>query len=142
MNGNFTKFCDNLGMPWTEKLRIVNGIDTNLLEEWTRLKCSHVIFNSDIDNWSKDTSVLNDRIIGKKQIAIIIEDEDGEIFGYYCNPKIIDYYYKSLRLEQAKTDPKSFEFNLESNGRLDKPMKFEIKDIEHGYYMYEYSSNK
>ena len=41
-----------------------------------------------------------------------------------------------------ETDNKSFEFNLESNGRLKQPMKFEIKDLEWGgYYLWEKSSS-
>ena len=31
-------------------------------------------------------------------------------------------------------DNKSFEFNLESNGRLPNPMKYEIKDVKNGGY--------
>ena len=39
-----------------------------------------------------------------------------------------------------ETDNKSFEFNLESNGRLQQPMKFEIKDLKKGgYCLYEKS---
>ena len=40
--------------------------EKNQLEQWTNKKCSEVIFDSDKDNWSQNTSVLNERIIGKK----------------------------------------------------------------------------
>ena len=99
------------------------------LEEWTSLKCADIVFDSDIDNWSKDTSVFNEKIIGKKQLVFLIEDEDGEKFGYYLNTKVIESYDKDI-----ETDNKTFEFNLESNVRLDKPIKFEIKDLKKGGY--------
>ena len=57
----------------------------------------------------------------------MIEDEDGEIFGYYLNTKVIGKYWKT-----QETDSKTFKFNLQSNGRLKQPMKFEIKDLERG----------
>ena len=97
----------------------------NQIEEWTGLKCSEIVFDSDKDDWSWETSVFNEKIFGKKQLTFVIEDEDGEIFGYYCNTKIIEKYY-----DGQETDEKSFEFNLRSNGRLEKPMKFEIKDLK------------
>ena len=40
--------------------------------------------------------------------------------------------------EQIATDNKSFHFNLQSNGRLDGSMKFEIKDnFNGGYWLFE-----
>ena len=59
----------------------------------------------------------------------MIEDEDGEIFGYYLNTEIVEEY----RWYQV-TDSKSFHFNLQSkNNRLNQPMKFEIKDTKEEY---------
>ena len=50
----------------------------------------------------------------------MIENEDGEIFGCYINSTIdkINYWIK---------DENTFVFNLESNGRHEGPMKFDIK---------------
>ena len=115
------------------------------LEEWTSLKCSELVFDSNVDNWSQDTSVLNEIIIGKSKLAFVVEDEDdGEIFGYYLNTQVIEEYEK-----WQETDDNSFQFNLQSkNNRLDKPMKFEIKDLKDGgisleekssYYLIELS---
>ena len=106
------------------------------LEEWTGLKCTDIVFDSNVDNWSEGTSVFNERIIGKKQLVFLIEDEDEEKFGYYLNTEVIEKYD-----DWIETDNKSFEFNLESNGRLEHPMKFEIKDLKvGGYGLYEKSS--
>ena len=97
------------------------------LEEWTSLKCYDILFDSNVDDWSEDTSVFNDRIIGNKQLTFLIEDEDGEKFGYYLNTQVVEEY------SWRQTDSKSFEFNLQSqNNRLKKPMKFEIKDLKKG----------
>ena len=50
------------------------------------------------------------------------------VFGYYLNTNIIEEYSS-----YQETDKKSFHFNLQSkNNRLDKPMKFEIKDMKWG----------
>ena len=97
------------------------------LEEWTGLKIDELLFDSTTDNWSPKTSILNEKIIGKRQLVFLIEDEDGEKFGSYLNTKIVEKYY-----QYQETDNKSFHFNLQSNGRLPKPMKFEIKNLIYG----------
>ena len=62
-------------------------------------------------------------------MIFLIEDSDGEKFGYYLNTEVVKSYEYDI-----KTDKKSFEFNLESNGRLEQPMKFEIKHLIYGGY--------
>ena len=59
------------------------------MEKWTELECGDIVFDSYVDDWMKDTSVFNDKIIGKKQIVVLIEDTDNEIFGFYTNTQII-----------------------------------------------------
>ena len=104
------------------------------LEEWTGLQCGEVLFDSDKDNWSINSSDLNDRIIGKKQLIFLIETDDGEKFGYYLNTEIIEKYD-----ELIPTDFKSFLFNLQSNGRIKHPRKYEIIEIPCGYYLFDKS---
>ena len=71
---------------------------------------------------------MNKRISGTSSVAFIIEDEEGEIFGYYCNTEIIGKYTNDITV-----DDKSFQFNLQSkDNRLSKPMKFAVKDFEKG----------
>ena len=103
-------------------LKYRDFVDTESVE------CLDIIFDSNIDNWSANTSVFDDKIKGKKQLVFLIEDEDNEIFGYYLNTQIVEKYNKWI-----ETDYKSFEFNLQSkNNRLNKSMKFEIIDLYHG----------
>ena len=102
----------------------------NQLEQWTSLKCSEIVFDSMKHNWATETSVLNERIIGKSKLVFLIEDEDGEKFGYFEHTKIQNNI-KSF----VTTDEYSFHFNLQSQyGRLDSSMKFEIINKQRGGY--------
>ncbi|EDR24606.1 hypothetical protein EDI_280700 [Entamoeba dispar SAW760] len=108
--------------------KIIKGTQINKLEEWTSRKVGNIIFDSEIDNWDKDKSVFNQKIINKEHIIIIIEDTNGNKFGGYVNVKIDkvrDFIY----------DPNSFLFSLESNGRIDEMMKFDINDQQHAFYL-------
>ena len=73
------------------------------LEEWCELKCNKLLFDSNVDNWSKWTSVFNERIIGKKQLIFLIEDEDHELFGYYLNTKIKNNYNKKFYTQKRNS---------------------------------------
>ena len=108
------------------------------IEEWTRMKYNGIIFNSDVDNWSIYTSVFNKRISQKKQLIFLIEDTDGNIFGYYLNTQFDDNIFHCGM--SAESDSKTFHFNLQTKYyRLPGPMKFEIKDSEtRGYKMFDY----
>ena len=43
------------------------------------MKIGETLFDSNVDDWNVYTSVFNERIIGKKQIVFLIEEEDGEV---------------------------------------------------------------
>ena len=108
------------------------------IENWSGLSMGDILFDSNNDDWNINTSVLNDRIIGKKQLLFIIEEEDGEKFGYYLNTPVIEKYGKVI-----PTDEKSFLFNLESNGRFEDCMKYPIKHLEKGgYQLYQNNDEK
>ena len=91
------------------------------LEKWTKLKCKEILFDSKCDDQDYQTSVLNKRIIGRKQLLFLIEDETKEKFGYYLNTEIQQDYQHIQR-----TDEKSFHFNL------NKSMKYPIKILKYG----------
>ena len=67
------------------------------LEQWTSLRCSQIVFDSFNDNWSHETSVFDERIIGKSKLVFLIEDEEGEIFGYYLNTEVKNEYKKVFK---------------------------------------------
>ena len=81
------------------------------LEQWTNKKCLEVIFDSDKDNWSENTSVFGDKLMNKSNLVFVIEEENNNKFGYYFNGTV-------------KTDGSnmkaqgSFMFTLKSNGRM------------------------
>ena len=70
----------------------LNGDQVKQLEEWTGLECGEILFDSTVDDWAMRTSVFDERIIGRKQLIFLIEDEDGEKFGYYLNTEVIEKY--------------------------------------------------
>ena len=108
------------------------------LKNWTGKKCYSVLFNSEKDNWSPNTSVFNKRIFGKEQLLFLIEAEDGELFGFYCASKIETNIFEEWKYVSYD----SFHFNLNSNGRLPEPIIFEIRPtgIHHGYSLYKVSN--
>ena len=48
--------------------------EKNQLEQWTGKKCFYVIFDSDKDNWNVNSSVFDERIQGKSNLAFVVED--------------------------------------------------------------------
>ena len=111
---------------------ILETEEVEQIEKWTELECEEIIFDSRKDNWAKNTSVFNDKIMGKEHLLFVIEDEEGEKFGYYLNSQIVKKYD-----ELIKIDNKSFLFNLQSNGRIEQPRKYEILQTCCGYYLFE-----
>ena len=65
-------------------------------------------------------------------MLFIAEDTTGQKFGGYVDAKVDHYATLNHGLELNKlmciSDPKSFLFNLKSNGRLQGMMKFNISD--------------
>ncbi|BFU24568.1 trichohyalin, putative [Entamoeba histolytica] len=67
--------------------------------------------------------------MNKEDIIIIIEDEDGNKFGGYVNSKID-------KVDDFINDSKSFLFSLESNGRIERMMKFDIKEQQYAFRLH------
>ena len=97
------------------------------LEVWTSLKCGDILFYHNEKGFSTNISNILNTLFGKKQILFLIEDKSNEKYGYYLNTTIEEKYDS-----YQKTDNKTFHFNLDSNGRLSKPMKYEIKNRKYG----------
>ena len=73
--------------------------------------------------------------MNKSNLAFIVEDEQNNKFGYYLSTQIQSNKYNSW----ISTDNNTFLFSLKSNGRLNGMMKFEIKDTNKGYAVYQIS---
>ena len=116
---------------------IVDQNEMNKLEEWTNKKCSEVIFDSNKDDWSQNTSVFDDRVMNKSNLMFVIEDTNNNKFGGYITATI-----NKCDNSNYIHDSNAFVFSLKSNERLNGMMKFEIKDPECGIKMYEKSHQK
>ena len=99
------------------------------LEHWTNTTFDNVIFDTECCDWNENTSTFNKHIEGYDNNVFIVEDENGNVFGGFISTKIElfalvfgEYHYYKYIL-----DPEAFVFSLQSNGRLPKPMKFDIK---------------
>ena len=109
-----------------------------VLEQWTRKDIGVILFDSNIDCWSINTSILNERIMGKHHLLFLIEEEDGEKFGYYLSTTIIEQFQRFDNYEEMTTDENSFHFNIQSRGRLPQPMIFELLNPDYcGYKLYK-----
>ena len=124
LSGNMINLCEDFHFTKEEEWKISYGItekEKSYLHQWTGLNSGEILYDSDIDGW-KDLAPLQNAMFGKKHLILIIFDINDEKFGIYLHSEVqkIFYSYQSI-------DNQSFHFNLESNGRLLKPMKFEMK---------------
>ncbi|BFU19522.1 hypothetical protein EHI8A_187890 [Entamoeba histolytica HM-1:IMSS-B] len=89
------------------------------VEEWTNLKVGTIIFDSNVDDWSKGSSVFGQRVLNRKNLVFVIKDTKNNVFGGYVN----------CLIDRAclTDDTESFVFSLQSNGRIKTMMKFPIK---------------
>ncbi|GAB1221882.1 hypothetical protein ENUP19_0085G0105 [Entamoeba nuttalli] len=120
----------------TEKQPEVPLVESEVqqLEEWTNRKVGNILFDSDIDDWKVDTSVFDQRIKNKAHIIIIIEDTEGNKFGGYVNSKID-------KVDERIYDSKLFVFSLESKGRIEGMLKFDIEQPQYAFTLYGQSRN-
>ncbi|BFU25821.1 trichohyalin, putative [Entamoeba histolytica] len=105
------------------------------IEEWTERRINNILFDSAKDDWNKNTSVFDQRIMNKEHIIIIIEDTKGNKFGGYVNSKID-------KVDGFINDSQSFVFSLESKGRMEGMMKFDIKEPEFAFCLFNQSYNR
>ncbi|BFU18330.1 trichohyalin, putative [Entamoeba histolytica] len=112
----------------------MDAVVTKQIEEWTERRINNILFDSDKDDWKVDTSVFGERIMNKEHIIIIIEDEEENKFGGYVNSKID-------KGDDYINDSQSFVFSLESNGRIEGMMKFDIKEPEYAFYLHNQSDD-
>ena len=91
------------------------------LQHWTGKTCCEVVFDTERDGYPKENSTeFEQKIKNRSQLLFVIEEEKGNKFGGYINAKID-------KVESWITDSKAFFFSLQSNGRLNGMMKFDIQ---------------
>ena len=109
------------------------------IEEWSGMKMKEVFFDSNKpeDKWSENDCNFNEKIEGKKQFVVVIEDTEGNKFGCYYNTEVRNVVGKDQR-----TDSKTFAFSLQSNGRCYGMTRFNINELgkNRGFYLNEKES--
>ena len=114
-------------------MKYVEYKEMRQLEEWTNKKCTEIVFDSDKDNWSENTSVFDSKVINKSNLIILIEDKEGQKFGGYVNEKITG-------VNTWINDQNAFLFSLNSNGRLNGMMKFNVSNPSRAFMLYPKTS--
>jgi len=113
-------------------------LEKKQIEEWTGMEMKEVIFDSDNpeDKWSEDDRNLHEKIGGREQFVLIVEDTEGNKFGCYYNTEV-----KNVVKQWHITNSKTFSFSLASNGRCDGMTRFDINEHgkKNGFYLLEKS---
>ena len=90
----------------------------NEIEKISEKKYIETIFDSDKDNWKQKSSIFNIKLKEKEKLMVVIYGFGNNVFGIFINEKIN---------EENVSDSNAFICSITSNGRLPKPMKFNIK---------------
>ena len=98
------------------------------LAEWTKRSMDMILFDSNIDDWSRNSSVFNERIVKRDGLVFLIDDENGNRFGFYLATKLEETYNSPMGANE-----KSFHFSFKSNGRLQGLQKFDLVNKKAGY---------
>ena len=62
------------------------------MKELSKMEIEEVLFDSQIDDWNINTSIFNERIVGKEKIVLMIIDSNGNVFGCYIEKEIPNVY--------------------------------------------------
>ena len=102
--------------------------EIQIIENLSKLQIQEIIFDNQIHNWKQGESEFDSLIVNKKNICILIEDEENNIFGEVITQPIQQYsYFENGQIKgYSNSDERAFLFSLQSNGRIKEPMKFEI----------------
>ena len=95
------------------------------LEEWTILSCDEIIFDSDVDNQRTYSSVFVKKLLKRSQYCIVIENEDGNIFGYHQDINIFKENYKSESC-CYQNENSHFDYKQIYKALIDKPKYYTI----------------
>ena len=98
----------------------------NALKEWTGKTRATIIYDSTVDEFTKDG--LFEKVKGKPNIAVVGFTTDGDVFGWF-------FSVAANYLNQIIYDLNMFLFMFESRGRCATPQRFVVKEEwkEHAY---------
>ena len=88
--------------------------EISYIETWSQLSYQSVIFDSNVCTWNSNDSQFHTLISNRKEIAIVIENEDTTRFGcfIYANIDTIDFSKENNESYYSFSDPKSFIFTF------------------------------
>ena len=111
------------------RMRTTMSGEIEQIEKWSLTTYRETIFDSDLHKWKRGNSEFDKIILNNEKLVFLIEDNHGNVFGGYVDAKIDGYQFceHGEWKGSAIIDPKTFVFSLKSNGRLEGPMKFNIK---------------
>ena len=121
------------------RVRQVGNLEKNeatQIEQWTGKKVGCAIYDTFKDDFKTKIPLVN-IITEKSQLVFVIEDTEGNKFGYYLATQLEKKFDAWI-----PTNEHSFTFSLKSNGRLPGPMKFEQLNKTYGYYNYSTENGK
>ena len=118
----------------TQQLKKERRQQIQQLHIWTGKQSGDIIFDSTIDDWNVNTSLFDTQIMNKSNVCIILEDENGNIFGGYINERIGKY-------ESYINDGNAFVFSLQSTNPNQEMMKFEINDRQCAFRLFKSSTD-
>ena len=129
------QFEEQRHLQWsqlTEKTMKNFGNEIKILEQWTNKCFKEMIFHTDYHDYNIRTSEFDSILLKRSNIAIVIEDVDGNVFGGYLNSEISTTleFVDNLAIGSPIFDTNAFLFSLRSNSRLKQPMKFNIHPQE------------
>ena len=75
----------------------------------TKKQVKEIVFNSEIHKWSENNSEFDQKLNGKKNIIVLIEDERKNLFGGYIGNEIQIWKYMK--------DESCYLFSLRKNGK-------------------------
>ena len=128
------KIVEEKGKLKEKKETIQNSFSEEIkqIEIMSESTFDDILFDSEICDWREETSTFDTHLLNKSNVAIVIQDGKENIFGVFVEQNIDCYKYRENGQWKGSSvcDKNAFLFNLKSNGRLEKPMKFNIKENE------------
>ena len=104
------------------------------IKEWCQMDKYNQIYDSFEQEFSKDDFFM--KTINKENLVFIFQDDRGNVFGSYMKTPIT--YISEMMHYVPNVCPDHFIFSLESNGRLDKPTKWNcIPDQKTGMFYFK-----
>ena len=97
------------------------------IEKYTNMEIDDVIFDSNIHKWNKSDSEFSTLLNNKSKVIILIEDQNGNIFGGYTE--------KEIKIEKW-INKRTFLFSIKKNNTI-KMKIYLLKPNENGFYLHK-----